>query len=170
MRSLKTKISKTCITYEITKRHHPRARAEVLAQQFETRRAWLGSSGRTAGRTRAAGSGRAAGRRRPSASRLGSGRAAGRRRPSTSRLGSGRAAGGTQRRKQVGSGRAAGASGRTTPGTTPATGVAGGLAAGPLGGGLARGRHLAAGPPASARNAGDAALGCSLGSLKDYRA
>ena len=90
--------------------------------------------------------------------------------PSTSRLGSGRAAGGTQRRKQVGSGRAAGASGRTTPGTTPATGVAGGLAAGPLGGGLARGRHLAAGPPASARNAGDAALGCSLGSLKDYRA
>ena len=35
-------------------------------------------------------------------------------------------------------------------------GLGGCLAAGPLGGGLARGRHLAAGPPASARNAGAA--------------
>ena len=80
-----------------------RTRRSVGSQQFGTRRAWLGRSGRTAGRTR------------PATKLAGSGRAAGRRRPSASLLGSGRAAGGTLRRKQVGSGRAAGWKGLQLP-------------------------------------------------------
>ena len=154
---LKTKISKTYNIQNYKKSPPARTRRSVGSQQFETRRAWLGRSGRTAGRTRPAGSGRAAGRRRPS----------------TSRLGSGRAAGGTQHRKQVGSGRAAGASGRTRLERRRQlgwlAGLGGRLAAGPLGGGLARGRRLAAGPPASALRRGEPCAKFKVGCAQPRR-
>ena len=137
---LKTKISKTYNIQNYKKSPPARTRRSVGSQQFETRRAWLGRSGRTAGRR-----GQLA-----AAGPLGGG----------GRARAGLAAAGTQHSKQVGSGRAAGRlAGQRLERRRQLgwlAGLGGCLAAGPLGGGLVQGRRLAAGPPASARNAGDA--------------